>query len=108
VVQVHFGGRTLDDLKHLAQRLVAHPQTVALLATEGKVGENSYFTFARSDDLDAHMGTLVRHACEMVGGRGGGRPNFAQGGGPQGDRVAQALNGAFQSLADSMGVTHET
>lgn len=108
VVQAHFGGRTLDDLKHLAQRLVTHPQTVALLATQGKVGENSYFTFARSDDLDVHMGTLVRHACEMVGGRGGGRPNFAQGGGLQGDRVVQALNGAFQSLADAMSVTHET
>ncbi|MFC2037745.1 DHHA1 domain-containing protein [Chloroflexota bacterium] len=98
VVRAHFVGRAMDDLKHLAQRLISHPQTVALLGTEGRDGEKSYFTFARSDDLDLDMGTLVRQACQVIGGRGGGRPNFAQGGGPEGSHVAQALDEAFQSL----------
>jgi alanyl-tRNA synthetase len=98
IVQALFAGRTLEDLKHLAQRLIAQPSTVALLATRGQDDENSYFTFARTDDLDANMGTLVRQACETIGGRGGGRPNFAQGGGPDGDMVAQALEGAVESL----------
>ena len=107
VVSAHFRGRALDDLKHLAQRLITHAFTVALLATEGHDGEKSYFTFACSDDLDAHMGTLVRQACEVIGGRGGGRPNFAQGGGPQGDRVAEALDRTFRSLADSLDVRRD-
>ena len=102
VVQAQFAGRSMDDLKHLAQRLIAHPATVALLATEGQAGEKSYFTFARSDDLDVHMGDLVRQACEVIDGRGGGRPNFAQGGGPQADKVAQVLDLALQSLTDSI------
>jgi alanyl-tRNA synthetase len=102
VVPTQFADRTTDDLKHLAQRLVAHPATVALLAAKGKADENCYFTFARSDDLDVHMGDLVRQACEVVGGKGGGRPNFAQGGGPQSDKVAQALDMALQALADSI------
>jgi alanyl-tRNA synthetase len=46
----------------------------------------------------------VSQACKIIGGRGGGRPEFAQGGGPQGDRVNQALDQAFQSLAGPMGV----
>jgi alanyl-tRNA synthetase len=102
IVQVQFEGRGLDDLKHLAQRLIAHPLTVALLATRAQGGEKSYFTFARSDDVDANMGTLVRQACETIGGRGGGRPNFAQGGGPQSDMVGLALASAVETLTASL------
>jgi alanyl-tRNA synthetase len=98
VVRVDLPGRTPDDLKHLAQRLIDHPQTVVLLAAGGEVGQKGFLTFARSPDLDLHMGTLVRQACEVIGGRGGGRPEFAQGGGPDGDRVGQALDAALESL----------
>jgi alanyl-tRNA synthetase len=97
VVQAHLMGRAPDDLKHLAQRLILQPKTAVLLAA-GEAGQPGFFTFARSADLDVNMGMLVRQACEIAGGRGGGRPEFAQGGGPQGDRVAQALSEAFRSL----------
>jgi alanyl-tRNA synthetase len=100
VARVHLAGRGMDDLKHLAQRLVSHPGTVALLAMEGRAEEKSYLTFACSDDLDLHMGTLVRQACEIIGGRGGGRPTFAQGGGPQGEHVAKALDTAYQTVSN--------
>jgi alanyl-tRNA synthetase len=99
VIQARLPGRSADDLKHLAQRLVAHPATVALLAA-GAAGEKGFFTFARSTDLDLHMGQLVRQACRVIGGGGGGRPEFAQGGGPDGERVDQALIEASQALAD--------
>ncbi len=102
IVQGLYDGRSLDDLKHLAQRLVAQPRTVALLATLGQPGEKSYFTFACSDDLDTNMGALVRQACEAIGGRGGGRPNFAQGGGSQGELVGQALAAAAATVRASL------
>jgi alanyl-tRNA synthetase len=101
IVQAQLPGRTPDDLKHLAQRLVAHPQTVTLLAA-GEQGQKGFFTFARSGDLDLHMGDLVRQACQAIGGGGGGRPEFAQGGGPRGDRIVQALDTTFQSVTDSL------
>jgi alanyl-tRNA synthetase len=97
VVQARLQGRSADDLKHLAQRLVAHPATVVLLAA-GAPGEKGFFTFARSTDLDVHMGQLVRQACQVIGGGGGGRPEFAQGGGPEGERVDLALKEAVQAL----------
>lgn len=100
VVQAHFAERSADDLKHLAQRLVSQEKTVALLGGGGTVGQKGHFTFARSQDVDFHMGTLVRQACQTVGGGGGGRPEFAQGGGPDGERVALALDEALQSLVD--------
>ena len=102
IVREHFSDRSLDDLKHLAQRLVGRPGTVALLATESEPGQTSYFTFARSDDLELDAGKLVRQACEAIGGRGGGRPGFAQGGGPDGEQVAPALEAAHQSVTESL------
>ena len=102
LVRVHSSARSADELKHLAQRLVAHPETVALLATGHQAEEKSHFTFARSADLDLDMGALVRRACEATGGRGGGRPEFAQGGGPGGDRVQDALDEAFRSVSDQL------
>jgi alanyl-tRNA synthetase len=102
VVRAHFPGRTPDDVKHLAQRLVDHTRTVALLAAGGEGEAKGYFAFARSEDVDLHMGTLLRRACEAVGGRGGGRADFAQGGGPAATLVAEALDVAFQSLIESI------
>jgi alanyl-tRNA synthetase len=102
VVKAYLPGRAAEDLKHLAQRLVTHSQTLVLLAGGGEAGSKGFFTFARSPDLEQHMGILVRQACEVIGGKGGGRPEFAQGGGPQGDQMLRALDEAFQSLASSI------
>jgi alanyl-tRNA synthetase len=44
----------------------------------------------------------VRQACQVIGGGGGGRPAFAQGGGPQGEEIGQALDEASQSLTDAL------
>ena len=101
LVHAHLPGRTADDLKHLAQRLVERPQTVALLGA-GEAGEKGSFTFARSAGVDLHMGNLVRHACQVIGGGGGGRPEFAQGGGPEGAQVAEAVGAARRAAADGL------
>jgi alanyl-tRNA synthetase len=94
--------RSAEDLKHLAQRLVTRPRTVALLASGGRVGEKGHLVFARSADLNVQMGTLLRLACGVLGGGGGGRPEFAQGGGPRGEDTERALEVAFQALEDSL------
>jgi alanyl-tRNA synthetase len=97
LVKVELMGRAAEDLKHLAQRLISHPKTVVLLASGGLAAEKGSFTFARSDDLEVNMGPLVRQACEAIGGRGGGRPDFAQGGGPAGHLVAEGLEAAYRA-----------
>lgn len=105
VVRVEFDVRPPDDLKHLAQRLAGRPHTVVLLGTAG--GSKATLLFARSTDLELHMGRLIRQACERIGGRGGGRPEFAQGGGPQGAELGFALDEATQTVVDSMRETYQ-
>jgi alanyl-tRNA synthetase len=75
-----FTDRDAAALRTLAQAIAKHTQTVALLAcTEG---ETARLVFARSTDAHADMNQLLREACARLGGRGGGTPEFAQGGAP--------------------------
>ena len=68
-------------IKDAAAHLIKRPGVVALLGA--KAGEDSaVFVFARSADVDLHMGKLLSDAARPLGGKGGGRPDFAQGGGP--------------------------
>jgi alanyl-tRNA synthetase len=67
-------------LRALAKKLAGKPRTVVLL---GVGGDQPLFVFARSPDLTLDLVPLVRGAIERIGGKGGGgKPDFAQGGGP--------------------------
>ncbi|HRN69232.1 MAG TPA: hypothetical protein PLD89_13985, partial [Promineifilum sp.] len=56
----------------------------------GLAGERSHLVFARSADAPGDMGALVKVALAKLGGRGGGSPTLAQGGGPAADEAAVA------------------
>lgn len=78
-------------LQSTAKELAAQPKTVALLgATDGGVR----LVFARSADVPADMGALLRDHIGMVGGKGGGKPDFAQGGGTDAGKVRECLEAA--------------
>ncbi|RMH44955.1 MAG: alanine--tRNA ligase [Deltaproteobacteria bacterium] len=48
-----------------------------------------------------HAGNLLKAAAEVVGGRGGGRPDMAQGGGKDPAKVPAALDRVKQLIADA-------
>ena len=84
------------ELRSVAHKLAEKPNRVILL---GSVADGrAHLVFARSDNTDADMGALLRDAVEAVGGRGGGSPEIAQGGGPDTDGVAEALDVAMKLL----------
>ena len=66
-------------LRDLASRLIEHPGVIALLGAMN--GEQAVYVFGRSADVDVNMGELLRSSAKPLGGKGGGRPDFAQGGG---------------------------
>ena len=44
-------------------------------------GTQAMYVFGRSADVAGDMGALLRESARPLGGKGGGRPDFAQGGG---------------------------
>jgi len=85
-------------LKGLVQRLAKKEACVALL---GLKGDRPQLAFARSADLPYDMSALLKGACQVIGGSGGGRPDMAQGGGPAGDRLEEALEFALKALRET-------
>ena len=80
-------------IRDAASRLIRRPGVIALLGARTGEGRAT-FVFARSEDVDIHMGKLLSDIARPLGGKGGGRPDFAQGGGPEGmlDAAAEALD----------------
>ena len=66
-------------LKDLVSKLIEMPGVIALLGAMN--GDQAAYVFGRSADVDVNMGNLLREAARPLGGKGGGRPDFAQGGG---------------------------
>jgi alanyl-tRNA synthetase len=88
--------RDIQEVRQLAASITARPGRVALL---GVKGTKAQLVFARSADVTYDMRPLLRDACRLVGGGGGGSPELAQGGGAQADRVEDALRHASQLLS---------
>ena len=96
VVTRTFDDRNAESLKHLAQALISHSQTIALLASREQGAAR--LVFARSADTRGDMNLLMREACAMIDGRGGGKPDMAQGGGRNVERLSEAVELAMKSL----------
>ena len=96
VVARIFSDRDFDEVKLIAHRLVAHDSVVALLAVRER--ETARLVFARAANLSIDANALLREACVKLGGRGGGKPDFAQGGGANGDALEAALAAAQAAL----------
>lgn len=65
----------------------------AVVLLGAKVGKKAILACSVSKDITDrfHAGNLVRQAAQMVGGGGGGRPDFAQAGGSQPEKLADAV-----------------
>jgi alanyl-tRNA synthetase len=97
IIRHIFDDRDFDELKLLAHRLVSYDGVVVLLATRTR--ETARLVFARSADLPVEVHTLLHAACEKLAGRGGGKPDFAQGGGTRVAELERVLAEAAAALA---------
>jgi len=91
---VRHDGASMDELRNLAQAVVALPR--ALLV--GTLADPPSLFFAAAEDTGIDAGRTLREAVTKLGGRGGGSPRIAQGSVPDAGRLAEAvtsvLNGA--------------
>lgn len=96
IVHAVFEGRDVEEVRVLAAKIVQREPSIALLAA--KDAGAARLVFARSASLTQNMGQLLGEACEKLGGRGGGKPDLAQGGGPNIQRVEQTIREAVERI----------
>lgn len=87
-------------LQETAKNLIQEGSTIALLAAPA--GDQVRLLFARSSDVDVDMGSVLRDAAALMGGKGGGRPDFAQGAGAAPDKLGAALAAAGDAVRASL------
>ena len=89
-----FPGIKPDMLRDIGDKAKARPEpTVAALASVSEDGACQLVVMAddRAVKLGANAGTLVREASVILGGKGGGRPSTAQGGGKDSAKLNEAF-----------------
>ena len=86
-----------ERAKRVAQAVRGRPGAVVVL---GVRGERPQILCARADDVTLNAGELLRTAVTVGGGRGGGRPDWAQGGVPTNEGLSLALATALTKLAE--------
>lgn len=95
-------GATADDLRPIASQVLSRlgddAAVVALGCESG--GRATVLVVVNQSALDhgAHAGHLVKEAVALMGGGGGGKPNMAQGGGPNGSELPAALESIRSGL----------
>jgi alanyl-tRNA synthetase len=95
-------GTSAGDLRTLAvevrNRLGNRPGVVALFAPDGAKVSFVVATTAGARDLGLAAGKLVPSFAPAVGGRGGGKPDMAQGGGSEPGGIDAAITALRNEL----------
>lgn len=91
-----FQDRDLSFIKLLAQKITAAAPSIVLFgARSGQPG----VVFAQSRGLTFDMGALMKEALPLLGGRGGGNRDMAQGGASKPEHIDEALAQASANIA---------
>ena len=91
----------LRDLGDQLKEKLGEGVVVLASVAGGKVSLLTMVT-EEAQKAGAHAGNLVKGMAALVGGGGGGRPNMAQAGGKNPDKVPEALKAAADILADQI------
>ena len=87
-------GKQLRDIADQLKDKLGSGVVVLASASEGNV--NLVATVSKELTKKFHAGNIVKELAGMVGGGGGGRPDFAQAGGKEPEKIAAALERAGQ------------
>jgi len=72
-----YAGRSLDNIRTLAQKVISQPGILAIFA----ISDTVQIVVAKSKDLSGSCNDAVKRAISELGGKGGGSPALAQAGG---------------------------
>lgn len=91
-----------NSLREIADKIKDKNESCAVLLASD-LGDKVLFVAAVTKDLvqkGINAGTMVKEAAKAAGGGGGGRPDFAQAGGKNPQRIDEAIEAAKKTIAE--------
>jgi alanyl-tRNA synthetase len=88
MVRLVFPAEENLEAKLFAHAVAKQPSAVGLIGVKGKPAA---LFFSQSAGGPFNMGAIMKQTVAQVGGKGGGAPDFAQGGGLEEDKLEDAL-----------------
>ena len=103
VLKAAFENKDVNELKEIVDRGKEKLQSgIIILGTNN--GGKAIFVVGVTKDLISKVkaGEIVKVAAQVAGGNGGGRPDFAQAGGKDGNAVKEAVDKAFEVVNEKL------
>ncbi|MCC5911492.1 MAG: alanine--tRNA ligase [Clostridiaceae bacterium] len=96
--------QNIDDLRKLGDALKEKIQSGAIVLACEVDGKVSFIATSTKDIVTkgVHAGNIVKEAAKIAGGGGGGRPDMAQAGGKNPEKIQEALEKAYEILKNQL------
>lgn len=88
------------EASHLRETATGIREKGGMIVLFGLKGPKPALIFACSKDVPLDMGDILKGSAQVMGARGGGGKDFAQGGGGDGERVSGALDEAERLIGE--------
>jgi alanyl-tRNA synthetase len=99
-VTARFDQLDMDALRNTCESLRSKLGTGVVVLASAFGGKVSFVAMASKDAVErgAHCGNIVREDAKAAGGGGGGRPDMAQAGGKDVEKIGEALKCAIEAV----------
>ncbi|NLA14472.1 MAG: alanine--tRNA ligase [Tissierellia bacterium] len=98
---IKFKDKDANTLREIADKIRDKNESCAVILASD-LGDKVLFVSAVTKDLakgGIHAGNMVKEAAMIAGGGGGGRPDFAQAGGKNPEKIDEAINAVRKQIA---------
>ncbi len=99
-------GLDAAGMRQLSDKLLAQIKSGVVVLGRSNDGKVSLIV-RTSDDLTKRVpaGQIIKELAPIVGGRGGGKPDMAEGGGSQPEKLNEALQASYQIVERMLGTS---
>ena len=103
VLKAAFTNKDVNELKEIVDRGKEKLQSGIIILGTNNDGKAIFVVGVTKDLISkAKAGEIVKVAAQVAGGNGGGRPDFAQAGGKDGNAVKEAVDKAFEFVNEKL------
>ena len=105
LVTAQLDGMTANDLKTAADDIKAKMNAGVVVLGSNTDGKITFVAMATKEavKMGAHSGNIIKEITQIAGGRGGGKPDMAQGGGKDAAKIDDALARVDEIVAAQTG-----